>query len=118
LAVKLSRLDRKQHDLLLVGIAGVVGVGFGLYALLFPALGALYLTDGYHFSDPESKAIGGTLLVAVTAVIAAELVVSAAAIRMCVVGAWPGRRFFLGRPAAAIGVAAFALAAVIALLLS
>ena len=115
--MKLTRLDAQGRELLSVGILGVIGVGAGLYALVFPAIGLLYLTDGYHFADPLSLAIGGTFLIAVTAVIAAELVVSAAAIRMTFIGRWPGRPFLLGPPAVAIGVATFALAAVLALLL-
>ena len=115
--MRLARLDAKQRELLWIGITGVIGVGVGLYALVFPAFGVLVLTDRDHLPDPVSTAIGGTVIVIVTAVIAAELVVSAAAIRMTFTGRWPGRPFLLGRPAAAIGVAAFALAAVLAVLL-
>ena len=49
--------------------------------------------------------------------IAAELVLSAAAIRMTFVGYWPGRRFVLGPPAAAISVTAYLLATTLAVLL-
>jgi hypothetical protein len=57
------------------------------------------------------------LILALTAAIAAELVVAAALIRMSVHGEWPGRRFLLGRPAAVIGAAAGVLAPGLALLL-
>ena len=114
--MKVTKLDAEQRRLLSVGITGVVGVGFGLYALAFAAFGVSYLTDG-TFSDLTSKAIAGTFLVAATAGIAAELVISAAAIRMTFTGMWPGRAFLLGRPAAAIGVATFAFTAVLAALL-
>jgi hypothetical protein len=53
----------------------------------------MYLTDGYHFPGPESKALGAAFILAVFAVIAAELVIAAAVIRLSVSGAWPGRRF-------------------------
>ena len=60
--------------------------------------------------------IVGAFIVALTAAIAAGLVVAVAAIRMAAIGAWPGRRFVLGRPAAVISASAFALTAVLALL--
>jgi hypothetical protein len=113
--VKVTRLDPDQRGLLSVGIAGVFGVGFGLYALVAPAFGLRFLTDEH--SDLATSLITGTGLVAVTAMIAAELVVSAAAIRMTFTGTWPGRPFLLGRPAAATGVATFVLAGVLASLL-
>jgi hypothetical protein len=114
--VKVTKLDAEQRGLLSVGITGVVGVGFSLYALVVAAFGVSYLTDG-TFSDLTSKAIAGAFLVAATAVIGAELVISAAAIRMTFTGVWPGRPVLFGRPAAAIGVAALALTAVLAVVL-
>jgi hypothetical protein len=116
-AVHLRSLDARGREHLSIGVAGVIGLGFGLYALLFPALGLLYLTDGYHSGGLLWDAMTGTFLVGVTVAIAGELVVSAAAVRMCLGGAWPGRTFLLGRPAAAITVAAFTLAGLIALVL-
>ena len=114
--VKVTKLDADGRRLLSVGITGVIGVGFGVYALVVAAFGVSYLTDG-TFADLPSKAVAGTLLVAGTAAIAAELVVSAAAIRMTFTGVWPGRSFFFGRLAATVVVAAFAFAAVVAALL-
>lgn len=113
--MKVTRLDPDQRGLLSVGIAGVFGVGFGMYALVAPAFGLRLLTDEH--SDLASTAIIGTGVVAVIAAIAAELIVSAAAIRMTFTGTWPGRPFLLGRPAAAIGVTTFVLAGALASLL-
>jgi hypothetical protein len=114
--VRLTRLEGKQRELFSIGVAGVIGVGFGLYALVFPAIGLLELLDSQP-SDLVSTAIGAVVVFVATAVIAAELVLSAAAIRMTFVGYWPGRRFVLGPPAAAIGSVAYALAAMLAVLL-
>jgi hypothetical protein len=115
-AVKLARLDARQRELPSIGIAGVVGVAFGLYALVLPAFGLLELVDSQP-ADFVSTAIGAAVVFAVTAVIASELVLSAAAIRMTFVGRWPGRPFVLGPPAVAIGFAAYVLAALLAALL-
>jgi hypothetical protein len=113
--VKLTRLEGKQRELFLIGVTGVIGVGVGLYALVFPALGLMEFLDSRP--DPVSTAIGGLMIFFATAAIAAELVLSAAAIRMTFTGSWPGRRFLLGPPAAAIGVVAYALAAMLAVVL-
>jgi hypothetical protein len=115
--VKLLRLDAEQRELFVIGVFGVAGVAAGLYALVFPALGLLYLGDGYHFREPTMKAGAAMFLACVVAVITAELVVSAAAIRMCVRGTWPGRDFFVGRPAVLIALAAMTLTTVLAVLL-
>jgi hypothetical protein len=113
----LRNLDGEGFERLAIGAGGLVATGFGLYALIFPALGWLYLTDGFHFADPLSKAVGGAFILGVIAVIAAELVVAAAIVRMSVSGAWPARRFFLGPPAAAIALTATVLSVALALLL-
>jgi hypothetical protein len=110
-------MDAREKELLCVGAAGVIGACFCLYALVFPAFAVLYLTDGYHFQDLASQMVVGVFIVALTAAIAGGLVVSVAAIRMATIGAWPGRRFVLGLPAAVIGAVAFALTAVLAFLL-
>jgi hypothetical protein len=114
--MKLARLDAKQRELLSIGTMGVVGVVFGLYALMFPALGLLELVDSQP-ADVVSTAVGAVLILAVTAVIAAELALSTAAIRMTFVGRWPGRAFLLGPPAAAIAFIACAFAALLAVVL-
>ncbi len=114
--MKLTRLDAKQRELLAIGLAGVVGAAFGLYALVFPAFGLLELVDSRP-SDFVSTAIGAAVVFVATAVIAAELVLCAAAIRMTFIGRWPGRAFLLGPPAVAIGFAAYVLAALLAALL-
>jgi hypothetical protein len=113
----LRNMDGEGFERFSIGVGGLIAAGFGLYALVFPSIGWLYLTDGYHFPGPESKALGGAFILAVIALIAAELVVAAAIIRLSVAGAWPGRRFFLGRPAAAITITAIASTFMLALLL-
>ena len=115
--VHLRNLDERGKELLAVGVAGVIGACFCLYALLFPAIAVLYLTDGYHFPDFASKAVGGAAILAVTGVIAGGLVVAGAAIRMTAIGRWPGRPFIFGPPGAAIIAFAFAFAAMLGLLL-
>jgi hypothetical protein len=65
-------------------------IGLGLYALVFAAFGVSYLTDG-TFSDLTSQAIADTFVVAVTAVIAAELVIAARRPRAAATGASAGR---------------------------
>jgi hypothetical protein len=115
--VQITRLDAKQRELLSIGITGVIGVGLGLWALVFPAFGVLFLTEGGRSMAPDSRVINWAVIVTVTALIAVELVLASAAIRMTFTGRWPGRSFLLGRPAAAISLAAFAFAAVLAVLL-
>ena len=115
--MRLRRLDAREKGLPSVGVAGVVGACFCLYALAFPAIAILYLTDGFHFQDLASQIVAGGFIVALTAAIAGGLVVSAAALHMATIGAWPGRRFVLGLPAAVISAVAFALTAVLAFLL-
>ena len=44
-------------------------MGFGLYALVFPAFGVLLLTDSDHMPDPVSTGIGVTAVVTVAAAI-------------------------------------------------
>ena len=113
----LRNLDGEGFERLAIGVGGLIATGFGLYALIFPAFGWVYLTDGFHFADPLSKAIGGAFILGAIAVIAAELVVAGAIIRLSIAGAWPGRRFFLGPPAAVIALTATALTVALALLL-
>jgi hypothetical protein len=112
----LRNLDQPGIEQLSIGVGGLVAVGFGLYALVFPVIGWDYVTDG-HASNVESTAMTVALILALTAVIAAELVGAAALIRMSVDGVWPGRRFLLGWPAAVIAVVTSASAPALSLLL-
>ena len=99
-----------------IGITGVVGVGLGLYALVFPAFGLLELLDSQP-ADLISTAIGSVIVFFATAVIAAELVLVRG-------GHSDDLRWELARtaicsrsPAAAIGITVYALAAMLAALL-
>jgi hypothetical protein len=114
--VKLTRLEGEQRELFSIGLAGVIGICLGLYALVFPAFAVIELLDGQS-ADLASTAISVVIILLATAAIVAELVVSAAAIRMVFAGRWPGRRFVLGPPAALIGAAACGVTAVLAALL-
>ncbi len=115
--MQLRNLDRRGSELLSVGVAGVVGAAFCLYALLFPALGLLFLIDENRVSDLATQVIYGAFVFVVTGAIAAGLVVCAAAIRMTALGHWPGRSFLLGFPGVAISAGTFALVALLAYLL-
>ena len=96
------------YDRSVAAVTGLAALVFGLYLLIFPAVGVLVLTDGYHFRDPVSLSIAGASLFAITGLITAEIIVAAALLQTAHAGAWPGRRFLLGPPAVAIIVAAFA----------
>jgi hypothetical protein len=100
----------------MVGITGLIGAGLGLYGLAIPAVGLRELLDSQPM-DFLTTAVEAVVIVVATAVIAGELVLSAAAVRMTFVGSWPGRGFLLGRPAAATSFAAYAVVALLAVLL-
>lgn len=83
------------------GLVGLVTAFVGLWALVFPAMGILYLTDGYHFDDPASTAIGIVGLGVMTAFVSAVLILAAGLIRPAATGSWPQWRQAVGRRAAA-----------------
>ena len=100
-----------------LGAIALVLAAMGVYCLMAPAFGLLYLTDGYHATGTEDRVLVGGSLLALTEAIAIEIVLSVALLRQAVVGAWPGRAFLFGWPAGAINLAAFAATGLMALVL-
>ncbi len=112
----MTRLEGEQRELFFTGVAGLVGVGPGLYGLVFPAYALSVLLESPP-TDLVWTLIGAAVILFATAAIAAELIVSVAAIRAVFAGRWPGQRFILGLPAAAIAAATYGLAGLMAVFL-
>jgi hypothetical protein len=110
----LRNLDERGGQLLTIGVAGLVGAGVCLWALLFPALGVLFVLDENHVSGLAAQVFFGAVVFVATGVIAGALVVCGAAVRMTATGSWPGRRFMFGVPGVAIAASAFAFTALLA----